>query len=147
MQMLAFNYPSMNIASVEKALKTWDFFFDFSISSNPMELTDISKPILWEKKTCKKLQPKGIFIQEGILVWNSGTARKGFLEPHGHPTFDGIRKLVLWWKAIAETDTVQAFSKIGHDFLFQSTEEICLRFKLTVNKTLIWWEADSLVYW
>lgn len=50
MQMLAFNYPSMNIASVEKALKTWDFFFDFSISSNPMELTDISKPILWEKK-------------------------------------------------------------------------------------------------
>lgn len=111
-----------------------------------MESTDISKSILWEKKTYKKLQPKGIFIQEGILVWNSGTARKRFAEPHGHPTFDGIRKLVQQWKAIAEIDTVQAFSKIGQDFLFRTTEEICLRFELTVNKTLIWWEEDSLVY-
>lgn len=32
-----------------------------------MELTDISKPILWAKKKNEKLQPKSIFIQEGIF--------------------------------------------------------------------------------
>lgn len=32
-----------------------------------MELTDISKSILWAKKKYENLQPKGIFIQGGIF--------------------------------------------------------------------------------
>lgn len=32
-----------------------------------MELTDMSKHILWTKRKYEKLQPKGIFIQEGIF--------------------------------------------------------------------------------
>lgn len=69
MQMLAFHYQSINVASEKKFLKHERdfFFFHFYISSSQMELTDISKPILWAKKKKEKLQPKSIFIQEGIF--------------------------------------------------------------------------------
>lgn len=48
---------------------------------------NISKLIIVAKKAYKELQPKGIFIQEEIFVWNSSTARKTFPEPQPR----------VWW--------------------------------------------------
>lgn len=60
--------------------------------------------------------------------------------------FDGIRKLIQQWKAIAQIDTAKAFTKIGR-MNFSEPPKIYILHLKPVNKTLIWWETDDLIYW
>lgn len=151
MQMIAFHYQSINIASEKKVLKTWKrFFFFFFLLLYLKQPNGIDwyfqTHSLGQEKTMRNFSLKVFLFRKEFLAWNSGTARKTFPEPQGYPMFDGIRKLIQQWKAIAQIDTAKAFTKIGHMGFFEPLKIYVFHLN-PVNKTLIWWEADDLIYW
>lgn len=86
-------------------MKEFFSFFYFSFSSSQMELTNISKHVIWAKeKNMRNFSLKIHWFRKEFLVWNSGTARKKFPEAQGHPVDDGIRKLIQQWKVITEIE-------------------------------------------
>lgn len=144
----SFPLPKYKYSIWKKVLKTWKRLFFFSSISQAAKWNWLifPNPFFGPRKKMRNFSLKVFLFRKEVLAWNSGTARKTFPEPQGYPMFDGIRKLIQQWKAIAQIDTAKAFTKIGHMGFFEPLKIYVLHLN-PVNKTLIWWEADDLIYW